>query len=128
MNGLSDEEIKYFAKLMLRYESKIKKDPKGYNFRKLTKFLRKNNITLDYKTKPTDYNGNEKNTIIFSSKGSKCVNFIRHIRNAFAHNNITKVKNTYQLYDEDKKIPTMKGSIGTNLLKKLIAEIENMKA
>lgn len=128
MNGLSDEEITYFAKLMLRYESKIKKDPKGYNIRKLTKFLRKNNITLDSDTKPADYNGNEKNTIVFSSHDSKCVDFIYHIRNAFAHNNIQKVKNTYQLYDEDKKSPTMKGSIDTNLLKELIAKIESMKA
>lgn len=128
MNGLLDEEIMYFAKLMLRYESKIKKDPNGYNIRKLAKFLQRNNITLVHKTKPANFNGNEKNTVVFSSHGSACVDFIRHIRNAFAHNNIQKVKNTYQLYDEYKKSPTMKGSIGTNLLKKLIAEIESMKA
>ena len=127
MNGLSDEEIMYFAKLMLRYESKIKKDSNGYNIRKLTKFLQKNNIKLDHKTKPANYNRNDKNTIVFSSHGSTCVDFIRHIRNAFAHNNIQKVKNIYQLYDEYKKSPTMVGSIGINLLKKLIAEIESMK-
>lgn len=127
MNGLSDEEIKYFAKLMLRYESEIKNDSKGYNIKKITKFLRRNNIKLDSKRKPSDYNENEKNTIVFSSNGSACVDLIRHIRNAFAHDNIKKVKNTYQLYDEYKKNPTMKGNIGINLLKELISEIESMK-
>lgn len=127
MNGLSDEEIKYFAKLMLRYESEIKNDSKGYNIKKITKFLRRNNIKLDSKRKPSDYNENEKNTIVFSSNGSACVDLIRHIRNAFAHDNIKKVKNTYQLYDEYKKNPTMKGNIGINLLKELISEIESIK-
>ena len=127
MNGLSDEEIKYFAKLMLRYESEIKNDSKGYNIKKITKFLRRNNIKLDSKRKPSGYNENEKNTIVFSSNGSACVDLIRHIRNAFAHDNIKKVKNTYQLYDEYKKNPTMKGNIGINLLKELISEIESMK-
>lgn len=125
MNPLSDRELLFFTKLMLRYETEIKSNPKGYDIKskELTRFLRAKGITLDYKKRPELYRG-EKNTVVFSSHGSRCVDFIRHVRNAFAHGLVVKQGNTYELSDIYRKQLTMKGSIGMNLLKELITKIE----
>lgn len=123
---LNDKELIYFSRLMLRYEAEIKKDSKGFSIKKLKPFLQKKQITLDYKNKVETYN-DAKNTIVFANDGSACVSFIRHIRNAFAHNQIQKVKNEYLLSDKYRNKPTMSGRIGVNLLKALIAEMENTR-
>ena len=126
---LSDNEILYFSKIMLRYEGEIKTNPKGYNIndKELKKFIRNNNIRLEYKMKCTQYK-EEKNTIFFSKcDDSVCVSFMRHIRNAFAHNNIVKERNSYILTDKWHKNLTMNGRIGTNLLKDLIAKMEETR-
>lgn len=125
MNPLSDRELLFFTKLMLRYETEIKPNSKGYGItnKELTRFLRSEGITLDYKKKPELYQG-EKNTVVFSSSGSRCVDFIYHIRNAFAHGLIVKQGNTYELTDISRKRLTMKGRIGVNLLRELIEKIE----
>lgn len=125
MNPLSDRELLFFTKLMLRYETEIKSNPKGYDIKskELTRFLRAKGITLDYKKRPELYRG-EKNTVVFSSHGSRCVDFIRHVRNAFAHGLVVKQKNWYELSDFYRKQLTMKGCIGVNLLKELIEKIE----
>ena len=125
MNPLSDRELLFFTKLMLRYETEIKPNPKGYGItnKELTRFLRSEGITLDYKKKPELYQG-EKNTVVFSSSGSRCVDFIRHVRNAFAHGLIVKQGNTYELTDISRKRLTMRGRIGVNLLRELIEKIE----
>ena len=125
MNPLSDRELLFFTKLMLRYETEIKPNPKGYDIKnkELTRFLRAKGITLDYKKKPELYQG-EKNAVVFSSSGSRCVDFIRHVRNAFAHGLIVKQGNTYELTDIYRKQFTMRGRIGVNLLRELIEKIE----
>ena len=61
---------------------------------------------------------------MFSSHGSRCVDFIRHVRNAFVHGLVVKQGNTYELSDIYRKQLTMKGCIGVNLLKELIEKIE----
>lgn len=128
MNPLSDRELLFFTKLMLRYETEIKPNSKGYGItnKELTRFLRSEGITLDYKKKPELYQG-EKNTVVFSSSGSRCVDFIYHIRNAFAHGLIVKQGNTYELTDISRKRLTMKGRIGVNLLRELIEKIEETR-
>ena len=125
MNPLSDRELLFFTKLMLRYETEIKPNSKGYGItnKELTRFLRSEGITLDYRKKPELYQG-EKNTVVFSSSGSRCVDFIRHVRNAFAHGLIVKQGNTYELTDIYRKHLTMRGRIGVNLLRELIEKIE----
>ena len=128
MNPLSDRELLFFTKLMLRYETEIKPNPKGYGItnKELTRFLRSEGITRDYKKKPEFYQG-EKNTVVFSSNGSRCVDFIYHIRNAFAHGLIVKQGNTYELTDIYRKHLTMRGRIGVNLLRELIEKIEETR-
>lgn len=125
MYPLTDKELLFFSKLMLRYETEIKSNPKGYDIKskELTRFLRANGITLDYKNKPELYRG-EKNTVVFRSHGSRCVDFLRHVRNAFAHGLVVKQKNWYEFSDFYRKQLTMKGCIGVNLLKELIEKIE----
>lgn len=91
--------------------------------RNLLGFFVRRGITLDYKKKPELYQG-EKNTVVFSSSGSRCVDFIRHVRNAFAHGLIVKQGNTYELTDISRKRLTMRGRIGVNLLRELIEKIE----
>ena len=128
MNPLSDKELLFFTKLMLSYETEIKPNPTGFDIKnkELTRFLRARGITLDYKKKPDLYQG-EKNTVVFSSSGSRCVDFIRHVRNAFAHGLIVKQGNTYELTDISRKRLTMKGRIGVNLLRELIEKIEETR-
>lgn len=94
--------------------------------RNLLGFFVRRGITLDYKKKPELYQG-EKNTVVFSSSGSRCVDFIRHVRNAFAHGMILKQGNTYELIDIYRKHLTMRGRIGVNLLRELIEKIEETR-
>ncbi len=98
---LSDKEVNYFYKLLFRYEKEIKNNPKGFDFRKNSKFLKSKSIKLDYRNPVVEHT--EKNKIIFSQYKSVCACFIRHIRNAFAHGLIIKDKNTYTIIDYDNK-------------------------
>lgn len=127
-NGLSDKEVLYFYNLLFRYETKISKAPKGYNYhrKEVGKFFRKNAIKLEYRTKKIQVH-NEKNTIYFTSHTSICVDFIRHVRNAFAHGLLSKEKNIYIIQDLDKGKYTTYGRIGQNLLVELISVLENTK-
>lgn len=128
--ALSDKEIKFFAKFMLRYEAMIKDgNIRGFNVndKGLKAFLRNKRIKIEYKRKVTEYDGS-KNTIFFSNtKSSVLLSFLAHVRNSFAHNNIRKEKNVYVLEDYYHKHPTMKGRISSNLLITLIEYIEGMR-
>lgn len=127
-NNLSDKEVLYFYNLLFRYETQICKDPKGYRYHKkeVEKFLRKHAIQLEYKTKNIQMH-NEKNTIYFTYNTSICVDFIRHVRNAFAHGLLSKEKNNYIIQDLYKRKYTAYGRISQKLLPELISVLENTK-
>lgn len=126
-NTLSDKEICYFYKLLYKYEKEIKNDSKGFDFKKINKFLKSNLIDLDYKNPVVEHS--KKNKIIFAQYKSVCVCFIRHIRNAFAHGLIIKNKNIYTIIDCDKKQKklTMYGKINKELLPQLIEAMESTR-
>ena len=126
-NTLSDKEIVYFYKLLYRYEKIICKNPKGFKYNKIKKFVKEHSINLDYTNPVKEHE--EKNKIIFTQHISVCACFIRHIRNAFAHGSIKKEKNFYTIIDYDKKYKkqTMYGKINKELLPKLIKEMESTR-
>lgn len=126
-NTLSDQEMARFSKLLFLYERELRNNRTGFNLNKIKKFLHEKSIALIY-------NGNvveqtKKNTIAFSSSISVCFDFIRHVRNAFAHAQIIKEKNSYILIDiKNGKELTMHGSINKELLPKLIDEMLNTRS
>ncbi|MBQ8050384.1 MAG: hypothetical protein IJ197_02250 [Bacteroidaceae bacterium] len=120
---LKDTEVPFFYNIMYRYEVE---ERKGYNFSQIDKGIR-SIINLNNNQKsvsgiiPT-------NTICYSG-GSKSVDFLRHIRNAFAHCNIISddTKDVYTFYDEWHNQCTMKGSMNRNVFHKLINAIFETK-
>ena len=126
-NTLADNEILYFYKLLFKYEKIISKDPKGFRYNKIKKFLKTHSINLDYTSPVTEHT--DKNKVVFTQYTSVCACFIRHIRNAFAHGLIRKERNVYTIidYDKKRKKQTMYGRINKELLPKLIEEMENTR-
>lgn len=128
-NKLSNQELKYFYDLLFRYETEICENKTGYRIKdkELTKFLKGKNVKLKYKNVDKIQEHDEKNTIYFTSNTSVCFDFIRHVRNSFAHCLLLKEKNNYIIQDKYKKKYTMYGMIGQNLLKELIEKMESSK-
>ena len=126
--NLSNKEISYFYEVLLKYEKLISKQPQGFKYKDIKKFLKQHLIHLDYKNPIVKHS--EKNKIIFTYHTSICACFIRHIRNAFAHGMIQKEKNFYIIIDYDKKQKkyTMYGKINKELLPKLIEAMEKTKS
>ena len=120
---LQDEsELKFFYDFLYQYEND--ENHKGYNSRYLNKELRS---ILKHKQKSIK-KPNEKNIILYSG-GSVVADFLRHLRNVFAHCNIESVneKMIFVFYDEYKGKCTMYGKIDKSLFYKLMKEIEKTR-
>lgn len=125
---LSEKEIFQLYDLLYLYESKIKDDPKGYNWKtkEINQFKKENHIVFDMKSEVISYS--KDNTILFSSNKSHCISFIRHIRNAFAHGLISKESNNILLIqDRYRGKLTMYGRIESRLLFQFIELIKKQK-
>ena len=122
--SLNDSEVKYLYK-MLFYLSNIEKtgESKGFDVRdkKLNQFLKSECIKLDYKNTPIKHF--EKNTIIFKKGDSACFYLLKHIRNAFAHGRLTKIKNQYEIVDFYKGKMTAYGLFSPSKLFNLVDKI-----
>lgn len=121
---LTNDEISFFYRLLYRYETTIKKNPKGYNIdaKEVKQFTKDHSLELDYGSK-TVTKHNIKNKMTFTKGKSACVSLFRHIRNAFAHATISKVNDCYIIQDDKR----MYGKIETTLLPKLIDVLEQTK-
>ena len=118
------KEIECFYNILSQYESET--NHKGYNYSRIDKTLQAK-INLEIKKSPIT-NPKEKNTIYYTGS-LKAADFLRHVRNAFAHCNIISDDNsmTYFFYDEYKGLCTMIGSMNKTLFKKLIKELKDTR-
>lgn len=122
--SLDDKELTYFSKFLLYYELEAKKAFNGLNInsRILNKFLKESKIVLDYKNKVQEVT--KCNKISFTTNGNKSLSLLRHIRNAFAHGNISTDGTSYSMKDYYHGRLTMSGVIKKKLLKELISIIK----
>lgn len=129
VHNLSNKEILCFYDLLYRFEHSIKRNPTGYkiNRTEVNAFIKKNSIVLDTKSKVVVHF--DKNRILYSCSNKKQVyEFIRHIRNSFAHGLISKIENYFIIQDINPKgVVNMYGIIDSNLLFPLIGVLENTK-
>lgn len=111
---LQGDELTFFYNILYQHESEGNHN--GFKLRKLPKNLRQvlcpsaGNISKS----------NELNKVYFV--GKTAADFLRHIRNSFAHCNIQydKKKNSYVLSDEYRKKCTMYGQIEKEILENII--------
>lgn len=121
---LAGTELSFFYEILYQYENE--ENHKGYDIRFLSKELR-SKINLESKqkniTKPKT-----KNTICYNGN-TVIADLLRHIRNAFAHCNISTTNNslTFSFYDEYQGRCTMSGSMDKAIFYNLIKEINNTR-
>jgi hypothetical protein len=135
MISLSNPEKLFWANLLIYVEQEVKPNSKGFSFKKksLTKFCKQNGIVLESlknsKALPALTPGKDKNTIRFKCSGSACADLLRHLRNAFAHFNISKdAKGNYELCDKHNGVLTMAGHIKPKLLIALVEQIKSTRS
>lgn len=125
---LGDIQVKFLYKLLF-YLADIERNKNVGGFyvkdKDLVKFLAEKQIVLDYKNVPKEHN--EKNTIVFTQRGSTCYSLLRHIRNAFAHGRLTKVDNHFEVKDTYKGKMTAYGNFTPSTLFSLIDKIIELK-
>ena len=121
---LEEDEAFFFYKILYQYENE--ENHKGYDIRYLSKELRS---IIDSKGKGKNITKPKtKNTICYT--GSTVIaDFLRHIRNAFAHCNIGSSKSslTFSFYDEYQGRCTMSGSMDKAVFYNLIKEIKKTR-
>lgn len=125
---LTDKEIVFLYNLTFAVEDmKRNKNTKGFSIKdkQIRKFLKDNNVSLDYKSKVCKHEG--MNKILFSASDSTCFDFLRHIRNAFSHGLLIKEHNYILIKDFYQNKLTMYGKISRNLLFLLIDIMINTK-
>ena len=122
--SLNDSEVKYLYKLLF-YLSDIERsgESKGFDVRnkQLNQFLKSECIKLDYKNTPIKHY--DKNSIIFKKGDSVCLSLLKHIRNAFAHGRLIKIKNQYEIVDIYKEKMTAYGLFSSSVLFNLVDKI-----
>lgn len=120
-HALEGSERDFFYDLLAKYESES--NHKGYNYSRVDKGLQAK-VNLECKKKVPVNKPKDMNTFYFTGN-SKSADFLRHIRNAFAHCNIYSNDNmaTFSIYDEHQGKCTMDGSMNKADLYKLIKEI-----
>ena len=120
---MENEELRFFYEFLYQYE---KDDShKGYNSRYLSKDLR---TVLSNKQK--DIKRFKETNLILYTGNTVIADFLRHLRNAFAHCNIqsNSQKASFVLYDEDKSGKcTMYGNVNKAVFYKLISEINKTR-
>lgn len=134
MTKLSDKEKLFWADLLLYYEQEVNPNPKGFNIRnkELSEFIKTNSIELNT-TNKEELTGlkeeTRKNVFRFTCSGNACANFLRHLRNAFAHGRIEKdEKGDYKLSDKNGTSLTMIGYIKPKLLVELVEKMKSTRS
>ena len=120
---LKNEELQFFYDFLYQYEKD--ENHKGYNSRYLSKDIR---AVLSYNQKDIK-KSKETNLILYTGK-TVISDFLRHLRNAFAHCNIqsNSQKSYFVLYDEDRGGKcSMYGNINKAVFYKLISEINKTR-
>lgn len=122
--ALRGNEVEFFYSILSQYESE--KNHKGYNYSRIDKGLQAK-ISLFLKTSPIA-KPKDNNTIYYTGH-TKVASLLKHVRNSFAHCNITSddKENTFSFYDEYNGLCTMSGSMDKTLFKKLIYEINKTR-
>ena len=120
---LNQTDLVYFSKVLLYYELEAKKSFNGVNInsRDMNKLLKESKIILDYKNDVQEVK--KCNKISFTTNGNKSLSLLRHIRNAFAHGQITTDDTCYDMKDDYRGKITMSGVIKKKSLKDLISVI-----
>lgn len=127
--GLSEQEKAMFTDFMDWYNLEVKiKTPGTFNINnpKMQSFIISKGLTLDYKS-PIPNAVNETNKIVYKSSKSCVEDLARHIRNAFAHSNIKKVKDDFIMKDVNGKATSMRGRVSANLMQDLLNAIRANK-
>ncbi|MBQ4483410.1 MAG: hypothetical protein II934_00155 [Prevotella sp.] len=121
---LEDGELSFFYKILYQYESDS--HHKGYDLRYLSKELRS---MINLKGKQTNITTPKTKNTLFYTGNTVIADFLRHVRNAFAHCNIGSSKNslTFSFYDEYQGKCTMDGSMDKAIFYRLIKEINNTR-
>ncbi len=120
---LDNKELQFFYDFLYQYETDV--NHKGYNSRYLSKDLRK---ILNNKQKVIK-KSKETNFILYKGK-TVIADFLKHVRNSFAHCNIqsSSQKNSFLLYDEDNSRKcSMYGNINKAVFYNLINEINKAR-
>lgn len=121
---LQGGEVELFYSILSQYENE--KNHKGYNYSRIDKALQAI-IKLEIKKSPI-VKPKENNTVYYTGS-LKAADFLRHVRNSFAHCNIISNNNanTFSFYDEYQGYCTMSGCINKPLFCKLIKEFKNTR-
>lgn len=134
MIELSDEEKLFWADLLLYYEQKVKPNTTGFSIRnkELSEFIKINGIELNIK-KTEEMAGlkeeTRKNAFHFTCIENVCADFLRHMRNAFAHGRIEKDrKGDYKLTDKKGSVLTMIGYVESKLLMELVKKMKSTRS
>ena len=133
---LTDEEILFFYKSVFLFNETDAVRKSKWN--KKIEEIEKQYHTKIYFTCEKIKKSQKENILYIKKKfinQSHALIFIKHLRNAFAHNNIVKNGDKYCLYDEDifltnntgknKKEKTMQGAIECDFLRKIVEELNN---
>lgn len=69
------------------FENEMRNDCRGFNIKSpdVKDFIAKNNISLDYDTRPIKEHSVENKVVFVDTKDSPCASLIYHLRNAFSH-------------------------------------------
>ena len=118
---LKGDELSFFYNILHQLETDD--NLKGYSLKRLPKKLRSVLYPNEGNISKTD----ELNKVLFKGKGAS--DFLRHLRNAFAHCNIIydKNNNTYILYDEYRNQYSMYGCVEKEILEKIITTLINTR-
>lgn len=121
---LEAKEMEFFYKILYQYENE--ENHKGYNLRFLSRELR-SKIVL--KGKQTNITAPKSKNTLYYNGSTVIADLLRHIRNAFAHCNISSSKNSssFSFHDEYQGHCTMAGTMDKAIFYSLIKEINKTR-
>ena len=141
--ALNDKELIYgYKELILYFEQHLKNQPKGFNSnsKKWGEFLSTNGITIAVKVQSEMVQPEPSKRSFFyftkSMKESTLFALYRHLRNAYSHGAVGKIKigNKYyfsfsdkETYGKKKGQYSMFGQIPCGLLSNFVKELQNNK-
>lgn len=122
-NGLSKDEIIIFYKFLCQYESikSINRDKLlnthypncSYQFKKL---IPRQSLIIKSAAELQTVKLTINNAFYFTNNSTKLLSFLRHLRNAIAHGNITKKNKQYIIKDYSHSQPTAIGVINAEII------------
>lgn len=128
---MTDEDLIYFSRFMLYCENEVRNNWYGFDIKnkQLQHFIKVVGISLK-KGGQVENNNTICYKIICKNKKklATCASILLHIRNAFAHGQLTRKGNIYVIMDKNGKGElTMHGRINADLLPQLIDSIKQTR-